>query len=144
MQTPQGESLLDDVDADAAAADRRLALLAAVSGDNWSHVVSEQTQATLTAAVAAGGGRLGGRMLSPDEAQPHPHAVPAHSGSSDSSSSALAAAAGSGAAAAVGGSSGSSGPIVSPFSKASVHRQVGEQHKGSSGSHGGSSQQVSE
>jgi hypothetical protein len=125
----QGESLHDDVDVDQIAADRRLALIAAVSGDNWSSVISDQTQATLTAAVAAGGGRLGGRQLPADAAAPHPHhvagraaAMAAASGSSGSSApgdTAAAAAAGDG-----------SGPVVSPFSKASVHRQVGETHKG--------------
>lgn len=132
----QGESLHDDVDVDQTAAERRLALLAAVSGDNWSSVVSEQTQATLTAAVAAGGGRLGGRQLPPDVAAPHPHHVagrqPTTAGSGSSSSSAAAASAGSGVAVGAvgaGGGDGDSGPVVSPFTMASVHRQVGESHK---------------
>lgn len=135
----QGESLHDDVDVDQAAADRRLALLAAVSGDNWSAVVSDQTQATLTAAVAAGGGRLGGRQLSPDAAAPHPHhvagrqgaagAAAAGSAAAGSSGSSTAAGAAAATATAVGGSGEGSGPVVSPFTKASVHRQVGESHK---------------
>jgi hypothetical protein len=120
--TAQGESLHDDVDADAAAADRRLALLAAVSGDNWSSVVSEQTQATLAAAVAAGGGRLGGRQLGADAAAPHPQHVHGRSAVAPGDAPAGDASAG------VDG-----GPVVSPFSKASVHRQVGEQHKAAAG-----------
>jgi hypothetical protein len=110
----QGESLLDDEDADADAAKRRLALLAAVQGDNWSGVVSQQTDEALQAAVAAGGGRLGGRQTG---------------------APALAVAA---AAAAGGGGleqqpAGGGGAVVSPFSKPTVHRQVGEKHDQAAG-----------
>lgn len=109
LRKAMGESLADDEDVDQDAAQRRLALMAAVSGDNWSAVVSQQTEETLAAAMAAGGGRLGGRQTS---------------------APVLAVA----AAAAAGGGSGpeqqpaAGGAVVSPFSKPTVHRQVGEKH----------------
>ncbi|KAF8073253.1 NIFU1 [Scenedesmus sp. PABB004] len=99
LRKAMGESLHDDEDADVDAERRRLALLAAVSGDNWSAVVSGQTQETLDEAVEAGGGRLGGRQLGAQEME-------------------LAVAA---AAAGPGG-----GPVVSPFAQPGVHRKVGE------------------
>eukprot|EP00882_Tetradesmus_deserticola_P029629 GHRQ01033209.1.p2 GENE.GHRQ01033209.1~~GHRQ01033209.1.p2 ORF type:complete len:285 (+),score=161.72 GHRQ01033209.1:1031-1885(+) len=102
----QGESLADDVDVDADAAQRRLALMAAVSGDNWSSVVSQQTDEALQAAVAAGGGRLGGRQ----NGAPEPGAAAAAAGSRPEQQPAAG------------------GAVVSPFSKPTVHRQVGEKH----------------
>ncbi|KAF6255860.1 NifU-like domain-containing protein [Scenedesmus sp. NREL 46B-D3] len=76
LRKAMGENLLDDEDVDADAAQRRLALMAAVSGDNWSSVVSQQTEEALQAAVAAGGGRLGGRQ----NGAPEPAAAAAAAG----------------------------------------------------------------
>eukprot|EP00882_Tetradesmus_deserticola_P012317 GHRQ01013056.1.p1 GENE.GHRQ01013056.1~~GHRQ01013056.1.p1 ORF type:complete len:463 (+),score=198.26 GHRQ01013056.1:85-1389(+) len=106
LRKAMGESLADDVDVDADAAQRRLALMAAVSGDNWSSVVSQQTDEALQAAVAAGGGRLGGRQ----NGAPEPDAAAAAAGSRPEQQPAAG------------------GAVVSPFSKPTVHRQVGEKH----------------
>jgi hypothetical protein len=55
----------------------------------------------------------------------------AAAGGSSGSSVAAAAGGSPGAVSSSSSGDGGSGPVVSPFSKASVHRQVGEQHSSS-------------
>jgi hypothetical protein len=106
---------MDDADLDADAAQRRLALMAAVEGDNWSRVVDEQTQETLQAAVAAGDSRQRSRQMG----MPALAVAAAGAGDNPSSSGSTSPAA----------STAGSGVIVSPFSQPTVHRQVGEKTK---------------
>lgn len=92
LLTTQGENLHDDVsNENEDARQRRLKLMAAVEGDDWSAVIDGQTQATM-----------------PDQSK---QAAAAAASSSSSNSS----------------SSGTDGQIVSPFSRANVHRKVGDE-----------------
>eukprot|EP00879_Flechtneria_rotunda_P013458 GHRR01014052.1.p1 GENE.GHRR01014052.1~~GHRR01014052.1.p1 ORF type:complete len:432 (+),score=154.38 GHRR01014052.1:100-1395(+) len=113
LRKAMGENLMDDQDTDADAAQRRLALIAAVEGDNWSAVVNDQTQEALQKAVEAGMDRQQQHQQSYDRA------AEAGIGAQQAGISAAAAAAGGAAAE----------HIVSPFSRPTVHRQVGEKHK---------------
>lgn len=101
----QGDNLHDDQDVDETAKQRRLKMIAAVQGDNWSEVISDQTTETLaaTAAAAAAKGTQTDRL---------PAMAVAAAAAADGSDTRAAG-----------------GQMVSPFSKPTVHRQVGEAHK---------------